>query len=329
MDRVYFFQSTALGLVRRSHSEKMQTRTVALFGANSRVGPHILAALLASELPLRIILLLRPSSTPPPIPPLEAPKEVRTIVLPNEPTNADLEHALAGVDVLVSALDAALVDLHLRLADACVTTGVRRFIPADFGSVRSDDPYTLDLMQNFRNKTRVRWHCQRLAEDHPAFSWTSLVTGHFLDFGLETELLGLDIPGGKALLFDGGKDKWSATTRAQIGRAVVGVIVHEAKTANQMLLVQSVCTTQLEILDAVQSVTGKRLETKFVDSKAFLREQLVRWENGDDDGEEMAVALLGIQRSNWTGEATFANKLLGLEEEDLEMAVRQTLEKTR
>jgi hypothetical protein len=41
------------------------------------------------------------------------------------------------------------------------------------------------------------------------------------------------------------------------------------------------------------------------------------------------VALLGIQRSNWTGEATFANELLGLEEEDLEPAVRQTLGKTQ
>jgi hypothetical protein len=34
----------------------------------------------------------------------------------------------------------------------------------------------------------------------------------------------------------------------------------------------------------------------------------------------MAVALLRIQLSNWTGEATFANELLGLEEEDLETA---------
>jgi hypothetical protein len=93
--------------------------------------------------------------------------------------------------------------------------------------------------------------------------------------------------------------------------------------------VQSVCITQLELLDAVQAVTDKRLDIEFVNSKAFLGEHLDRHENGDDDGEEMAVALLGIQRSNWTGEATFANELLGLEEEDLEPAVRQTLGKTQ
>jgi hypothetical protein len=73
-------------------------------------------------------------------------------------------------------------------------------------------------------------------------------------------------------------------------------------------------------LDAVQAVTRKRLDTAFVDSKVFLREQFARWENEDDDVVEMAVALLGIQLSNWTGEATFANELLGLEEEDLETA---------
>jgi hypothetical protein len=46
-------------------------------------------------------------------------------------------------------------------------------------------------------------------------------------------------------------------------------------------------------LDAVQAVTGKRWDTAFVDSKVFLREQFARWENKDDDGVEMAVALLG------------------------------------
>jgi hypothetical protein len=39
--------------------------------------------------------------------------------------------------------------------------------------------------------------------------------------------------------------------------------------------------------------------------------------------------MLGIKRSNWTGEATFANELLGLKEEDLETVVRQTLSKTK
>jgi hypothetical protein len=33
-----------------------------------------------------------------------------------------------------------------------------------------------------------------------------------------------------------------------------------------MLFVQSVCITQLELLDAVQAVTGKHLETELVDS---------------------------------------------------------------
>jgi hypothetical protein len=307
----------------------MQIRTVALIGANSRVGPQILGALLASELPIRLVLLLRPSSTPPSIPPSKSPKDVRTVILPNEPTNSDIEHALTGVDVLVSALDAALVDLHLRLADACVAAGVRRFIPADYGSVRSDDPYTLDLLQNFRNKQVVRWHCQRLAEDHPAFSWTSLGTGHFFDLGLETELLGLDIAGGTAMLFDGGKDKWSASTRGQIGRAVVGVVAHEDKTANQMLLVQSFCITQQELVEVVQSVTGARLAAEFVDSKAFLWKQLAKVEKGQREGLAAAVAVLGIKRSNWTGEATFANELLGLKEEDLETVVRQTLSDTK
>jgi hypothetical protein len=302
--------------------------TVALIGVNSHIGPHILAALLAPAQSFHVVLLQRPSSARPSVPPS---KEVKTAILPNEPSDADLEDALAGVDVLISALDEGHVDLHRRLADACITTGVRRFIPPDFGSVRSDDAYALDLLQGYRNKQLTQWHCRRLAEDHPgAFTWTAIVTGHFFDMGLEVpELLGIDIAKEKALLFDGGKAKWSATTREQVGRAVVSVITDEDKTANQVFLVHSFCISQLELLEVVQSVTGKKFETEVVDYKPYLYKELAKANAGDRDALEATVGVLGLMRTNWTGDVLFANKLLGLEEEDLETAVRQALKKTK
>ncbi|MGG6497889.1 UNVERIFIED_CONTAM: NmrA family NAD(P)-binding protein, partial [Bacteroidetes bacterium 56_B9] len=64
---------------------------------------------------------------------------------------ADLTAALSDIDVLVCALSPTDAETQIHLADACVAAGVERFIPADYGSMRSDDPVVLEILPNFRN----------------------------------------------------------------------------------------------------------------------------------------------------------------------------------
>ncbi|KAK4688413.1 hypothetical protein P7C73_g1689, partial [Tremellales sp. Uapishka_1] len=302
----------------------MHSVQVALFGVNSRIGPFILSALLESTYQFDLIIVLRPSSQRPHIP-SNVHRKIRIVELSDDPSTQQLVEVLHNIDVLVSALSAGLVDLHRRLADACILAGVCRYIPADYGSVRSDDPYALDLLENFRNKQIVRWHLQRLAEESRGeFTWTSLATGHFFDLGLETELLGINVGAGTGKMFDGGRDRWSTSTRAQIGKAVAGVIGHLEQTANKLLLIQSFCVTQLEVADAIRR-TGHSLALQKVDSKAFLDEQMRKANRGDPDGVESAVAVLGIKRSNWLGDVAFANDLLELKEETLDEVVQRVL----
>ena len=220
----------------------------------------------------------------------------------------------------MSALNPAELDTQRRLADACVAAGVGRYIPADYGSVRSDDPVVLDLLPNFRNKQLVREHCQRLAEENPGtFTWTSVITGHFFDYGLRTELLGFDLDNGTVLLFDGGKDKWSTSTVAQIGRAVAAVLEREDEsTANRILLVQSFCVTQLEVLHAIESVKGvTKLKRMEIGSREYVKEKSQEADKGNTEAVEELVGVLGIKRANWDGEEEYANELLGLKEESL------------
>jgi hypothetical protein len=82
-------------------------------------------------------------------------------------------------------------------------------------------------------------------------------------------------------------------------------------------------------LEVVQSVTGKKFETEVVDYKPYLYKELAKANAGDRDALEATVGVLGLMRTNWTGDVLFANKLLGLEIEDLETAVRQALKKTK
>jgi hypothetical protein len=315
----------------------MYRKNVALIGVNSRIGPAILDALLDSPEPFHIYLFLRPSSKPPPI----TSKHVTPVTLPDPASLHDLSKALYdhSIEYVVSALNAVQYELQKLLADACLATGVRRYILADYGSCRSDDPYILDLLPNFRRKREVREHCMRLVEDqatstssmlHPSshFSWTSIFTGHFFDYGLKSELLGFDIKNKKGILFDEGTDKWSTSTTTQIGLSVAAVLESEERlkaTANKILLIQSFRVSQREVLHTINQFLKKDVMVEKVSARQFVEDRIEGAAKGDGEAMEEMVAVLGIKRTDWKGDSGFANEILGLEEEDLTEVVRVAL----
>ena len=317
----------------------MYRKNVALIGANSRIGPGILDALIDTPEPFHIYLFLRPTSKPPPV----QSRHITSVTLPDPATLEDLIDAFKdhGIEYIVSALNAAQYELQKLLADAALAAGVRRYILADYGSCRSDDPYILDLLPNFRRKREVREHCMRLVEDEAAssssisdpdhhFSWTSIFTGHFFDYGLKSELLGLDIKHKNGILFDEGSDKWSTSTTAQIGRSVAAVLSNEERlkaTANKILLIQSFRVSQRQVLNTVNRLLGhsKQVEVEKVSSKQFVKDRIEGAADGDNEATEEMVAVLGIKRTDWKGDSAFANEVLGLEEEDLTEVVKLAL----
>lgn len=315
----------------------MYRKNVALIGVNSRIGPAILDALLDSPEPFHIYLFLRPTSKPPP---LESP-HVTTVTLQDPASLDDLIDALHhhSIEYVVSALNAAQYELQKLLADASLAAGVSRYILADYGSCRSDDPYILDLLPNFRRKREVREHCMRLVEDQanssssisdPSsyFSWTSIFTGHFFDYGLKSELLGLDIKNKTGILFDEGTDKWSTSTTAQIGRSVAAVLSTGERlkaTANKILLIQSFRVSQSQVLNTVNHLLKEEMKVEKVSSKQFVEDRIEGAAKGDNEATEEMVAVLGIKRTDWKGDSGFANEILGLKEEDLEQVVQLAL----
>jgi len=302
---------------------------IALIGANSRIGPAIITELEASNL-FTLTILQRPSSKPP----HTSSPTTKIVTLPSDltaPSASDaLVSALRGHSALISGLPGSSVDLHKALANACITANITRFIPADYGSVDSADPVVAALVPLYKQKTAVREYLTELAAKHPDFSWTSLVCGHFFDYGLETELLMFNVRAATAEIFDGGNIKWSASTLKQIGKGVVGIFRALEATKNKKIYMQSFLTSQNEVLAALEQVSGKKFEVKQVRSEEYIREKKKRLDEGGEDKAEVTeqlVAVLGITRADWTGEKEFANELLGLREEDVEEEVRRTYEK--
>ena len=182
----------------------------------------------------------------------------------------------------------------------------------------------------YLGKRRVREHLQELAE-RGKLSWTSIVCGHFFDYGLKGDLLSIDLRKGKAKVFDGGEKRWSASTLSRVGEAVVRVLQREEETRNRMLYVQSFCVNQNEVLRSLERATGgEKWEVEQVSSEKFIAETKGVLDGNPSEEEasrasEALVSVAGIIDGDWEGKQGFANGLLGLEEEDLDKVVKRVV----
>ncbi|MCJ1379236.1 hypothetical protein MMC17_002336 [Xylographa soralifera] len=297
----------------------MAIRNVALLGANGTLGPSILHALLVANVFVVTVLSRATSNS-------TYPDSIHVTTISDDLPNEELVRILRGQDALVIAFAGSNSDLQIRLADAAAQAGVKRLIPADFGSCDSSSPRALDLVPLYRAKQKVRQHLQQLASSSN-LSWTSLVCGHFFDYGLKCGLLQFDVKECKARIFDGGDIRWSTTTLDTIGTAVVRILQKEDETKNRMLYIESFCTTQNEVLRLLENITGQKWQIEHITSEEYINE--VKKEHGGhlDNAEatEDLVSVVGIVDANWEGKDDFANSLLGLEDEDLDQVIRKTI----
>ncbi|UNI23079.1 hypothetical protein JDV02_008919 [Purpureocillium takamizusanense] len=299
-------------------------RKVCLVGASGTVGSAILSELLAAR--CFIVSVLRRSTSS------SVPRQTEAIasILSVSPAfdTDELSQALVGQDAVVAAFPVSDVGQHLRLAEAAARAGVLRFIPADFGSCDASNSFAQECAQLYRDKMRIRGYCGELAARSATFSWTSLVCGHLFDKDLYEGYLRFHLDTCSAEIFDGGHDRASSSTLRRIGQAVVSVLRdHLEETCNRTLFIQSFNPTQAEILAALEQATSKTWRTKHIDSDVFLERQRRRFEEGNEDALEEIVFVLGTRDADWSHKDSFANRLLGLENENLDNVVSQVVAK--
>ncbi|ATY64691.1 family transcriptional regulator [Cordyceps militaris] len=297
---------------------------VCLVGANGSLGSVILDALLAAGT-FSVSILQRSTSTTP------TPAGGITLI-PFDPAFdvPELTRLLAGQDAVVAAFPVVDVGQHLRLAEAACAAGVRRYLPADFGSCDARSAQAQHHLQLYRDKAAVQALCETLAAAGRApFSWTSVVCGHFFDWGLRNNYLQLDVAAGRALVLDAGVTRASASTLARVGAAVVRVLQRPAATRNRVVMVQSFCATPLEVVAALERATGRAWHTAHADSNAFLDRETARLAAGHADALHNIVFVLGAVDADWTRRDEFAMDELGLQDEDLDVVVGDVVRELR
>ena len=94
-------------------------------------------------------------------------------------------------------------------------------------------------------------------------------------------LLSLDIRTMTGELVDSGKPRFTTTTTAQVGDAVAAALVHSDKTKNQYVYISSFDTTQNELVETIERISGR----KFTLGKVGGKELYARGTKHVEDGE--------------------------------------------
>ncbi|KAF2214167.1 hypothetical protein CERZMDRAFT_38520 [Cercospora zeae-maydis SCOH1-5] len=293
----------------------MSIKSVVLLGADGNIGPSVYEGLRNNG--FDITVLKRKSSQ-------SKSKYPKEAFVSDAFEVEELIPVLQGHDAVVVTINGNQVDIQKRIADAAVRAGIKRFIPADFGSVDSSSPLTQDLVPLYRNKSALRSHLISLAASHPTFTWTSLVCGHFFDWSLD--FLHIWYDSHTMDILDSGSTKWSASTFSQVALATVRILQRPDITANRMIYVQSFCISQNEVLEAFERATGVKWKVNRLDSEAYKMERVRKRDEGSKEAIEDLVWLLGAIDANWEGRKDFAMEELGLENEDLDVVVKKVVE---
>lgn len=169
--------------------------------------------------------------------------------------------ALKGQDAVVSTLNDAFLPVQLKLIEAAVQAGVKRYIPSEFGC-DTTIPKTAALPVFSGGKIAV----QKVLKEKAAagsLSYTLVVNGPFLDWGLMVGFI-INVKNKSADLYDGGDRVFSTTTLADVGKAVAGVLRKPAETKNRAVFVQSAATTLKSLVAAGKKATGQEGWTETV-----------------------------------------------------------------
>ena len=143
---------------------------ITTYKASGNIGVAIFKALVHSN-KFNVSVLSRPEST--------STYELGIKVVKSDYSETSLIDAFKGQDAVVSALGRAGLGEEMKMIDASVKAGVKRFIPSEFGSDTKNANAT-SLIPVFGVKVRTKDHLK--AQESKGLSWTAIATGPIFDW---------------------------------------------------------------------------------------------------------------------------------------------------
>jgi nucleoside-diphosphate-sugar epimerase len=200
-----------------------------------------------------------------------------------------LSEALQNIEVVISCLATSAMGSQNPLIEASVVAGVERFIPAEFG-MDSQNPLAMQLPVCVP-KVETQKYLREQARKNPNFTWTAIANGMFLDWGLEMGVI-VDPARHAAILYNGGDIPFSATTLADVAKAVIGVISNQEQTANRLVYVHSALVTQNQLVQCAKREDKIEWDILEKTTEAVKLDSFKELEKGDT--ADIEAAMLGF-----------------------------------
>jgi len=302
-------------------------KNVVVAGASGNIGSIFVDEFLKSQ-KFNVYVLTREDSTS------TFPSGVH--VLKTDYTVASLTSVLSSVhiDAVVATLSGpALGAPQIALIDAAKAAGVKRFFPSEFGSDTTNEK-VIKLVEMFKEKKQIVDHLRTKEGD--GFEWTSLITGPFLDWGLQHSFLPVTLKEHKFYQWDNGLVPFSVTNLPTIGKAIVNLLSSAERlvaTANKYVFISSHTITLEDLFGAVRKATpGEAWTIEHLDSKVAAAEAREKIAKGNFYAwYELIKYTTFAEGLGDLGDfrKVVGNDLLGLEREDLEADVKKIVEGIR
>jgi uncharacterized protein YbjT (DUF2867 family) len=255
-----------------------QVKHVALVGGTGLLGSAVVQALLAKNEQFELTLFTRSISTH------KIPAKARVVTIESFDDISEestLVRCLRGHDVLASTLNSAVAlecknqvtpflqyitsqltlcrTVEPKLVAAAIQAGVKHFMPSEY-TLNVTHPAARALGKGNMLGGRASW-ADKLATiaSSGQITYTTLVTGGFLDWGIKSGMLGFDLAQRAAVLYDGGQHKVTACTVGFVAEAILTALrMPNEKMANKRLYVAEVEYTGEELLRTIELASGDK-----------------------------------------------------------------------
>lgn len=182
----------------------------------------------------------------------------------------NLAEALTGQDVVVNTIGMSGILGQKTIIDASIKAGVKRYIPADWGSFTTDpNARTLPILQPM---VEIQDYLKDKAAAG-ALEYTIFSVGAFLEFVLDLSFI-LDPKAHSIRLYDEGRHPFSSTSVASVGRAVSAALKAREATKNRNIFVHETVLTQAKIVEWAKKYSS--LGTRWTETKLDAQQELDR-----------------------------------------------------
>jgi hypothetical protein len=250
-------------------------------------------------------------------------------VITTDYSPSSLALALAGQDAVISLLGlSAIGDQQYALIEAAIKAGVKRFLPSEFG-LDTASAQLLAVVPPFRVRAELIDNLKAKQATGSPIEWTAVVTGMFLDWGLRTGFLDVNVEQRTAELWDDGDVPFTVSNLPIVARTVVKLLTDAAAydaSRNAYIYTGSATTTQKELLAATEKATNAKFEVTNIESQKLIAESTTKLAGGDYTAVIFLVKAVAFAR--YQGEALtdlrkygLFNEKFGIKDDPIEESV--------